>query len=235
MINILLVIIGVFILYFVIKKLHVIAIAIFFGTIILMLSVTILRDQLHLPVNDYVDTTKLDELRDNYIPVEINNNQDKKVTFIPNEDDESKKDIEKEVITDVSYDEYGNEIYSYETLSEEENQAIIDRLNGKVSNIQTDNIDNTEKVDVKVEVKEPKNEVSEPKKKSEQKVYTYLYEDLTTEYRQVIIEQFKDKIKGSRFDKKLLGMNLYVDVTYEFENAIMYNDLSTKSLVIKFN
>ena len=114
MLNLILLILLIAVVVLIIRKLHVIAVAVFFGALILMLAVTVLRDQLHLPVNDYVDTTAIDDLRDTVVPVDFGENEDGKAITIV-KDDGTEVEVEEEEI-------------NYEYLSEEERKRLEDNL-----------------------------------------------------------------------------------------------------------
>lgn len=217
----LLVIVFIIVVVFIIRKFAVIGVAIVFGTLILMISVTVLRDQLHLPVNDYVDTTELDNLRDKISPVTIG----EEVVIV----DEG-KNVEKTKL------EEPEELINYDLLTEEEIEMISKNLesnknlNPKEAEKLEEKLIEGTKEDIKLTKKEEttKEEVRSNK-------HEYLYKELTEEKRKEIYNELSGYVNDSRFYEKLLGMSNYVDIKYDLGNGQMYNSEDRKSLIILIN
>lgn len=68
---------------------------------------------------------------------------------------------------------------------------------------------------------------------NEKEVIKFSYSTLNDVSRVEIYESLKHRITDEKFKQKLLGMNSYVDITYDLGNALMYN-LNGEYLLIEF-
>ena len=226
MLNIILLILLIAVVVLIIRKLHVIAVAVFFGAIILMLSVTVLRDQLHLPVNDYIDTTVIDDLRDTVIPVDFGENENGKIITVI-KDDGSEVKVEEEEI-------------NYEYLSDEERERLESNLD-KILNGEEIIIDESESKEIKEntitnEIVEKDNLEKEVKSSLENEndtlILSYSKDLKNTESRKSIYNEISPLVTDDNFYSKFMGMSEYVSVEYDLGNGKMYNNDKGELVII---
>lgn len=200
----------------IVRKLHVIAIAVFFGAIILMLSVTVLRDQLHIPINDYVNTEPIDNLRDKVVPIEIGKNDDGKIISV---DENTGEEVIEEKI-------------NYDYISEEDKAKIIANLNGEA---QTEEDISKEVITNTYEKEKAVGEDNKKKEKENEESDNIIYEipyKKIDEVREDWYAKLKPVIEDDKFYSKFMGMSPYVNVEYDLGNAKMYNSDDGKSIKI---
>lgn len=107
--------------YFVIKKLPVIIVAVLGFGLLSVMSLFILRDMLHVPVNHYVDTTEIDQF--------MERSSDYTNEKILGKDDEVVGGVDKDVVGDDGDTiKLGRiEKYKYDEMNEAVIEGIVDR------------------------------------------------------------------------------------------------------------
>lgn len=119
--SILLYLVLIVLVYFVIKKLPVIIVAVLGFGLLSVMSLFILRDMLHVPVNHYVDTTEIDQF--------MERSSDYTNEKILGKDDEVVGGVDKDVVGDDGDTiKLGRiEKYKYDEMNEAVIEGIVDR------------------------------------------------------------------------------------------------------------
>lgn len=115
--------------YFVLKKWSVIIAMTFLGFAIAFTGLFVLRDMLHIPVNDYVDTSKLDHWK-----YEARNYTDEEAKDIKDTVQGKKKELTYKVgkVNKTVSDELLTYRFEYSKLTEDRRKDILDTLGGRV-------------------------------------------------------------------------------------------------------
>lgn len=229
MFNIVLLILLIAVVVLIIRKLHVIAVAVFFGALILMLAVTVLRDQLHLPVNDYIDTTNIDNLRDTVVPFDFGENEDGKIITVIKDDDGKEIEVKEDEI-------------NYEYLSDDERERLEDNLD-KILDGEEIIIDEDESKEIKENVinnelieKENLEKESQEFLETENNTLILSYsKDLKdNESRKSVYNEIVNLVSDENFYSKFMGMSEYVSVEYDLGNGKMYNNGKGELVIILY-
>lgn len=119
--------------YFVIKKLPVIIVAVLGFGLLSVMSLFILRDMLHVPVNHYVDTTEIDQF--------MERSSDYTNEKILGKDDEAVREVDEDVVDDGGDTiKLGRiEKYKYDEMNDAVIEGIVDRYNNIVEDTSFEN------------------------------------------------------------------------------------------------
>lgn len=200
-----------------IKKLPVIAIAVVFGAIIIFMSVWILRNVVHVPIDDYVNLEKVD-----YATEKVKLKSD----------------------DDIVAEKVANQKTDYDSMSEEELKKILENIEkiekGEPAELLAINDENskgtTHSNSSVAKMPSPESiEKTKVKNVDETETYRYLFKDYpTNKSRKRILKEHSSHIKDKKFETKLMGMSSYVALEYDLGNATLSTSEDYKEFIISY-